>query len=84
MKTDYRCDNCGKTGKWEIGWMHRILMKPGSMNEIVVTVCSEKCAREWTEKRCYQCRRYIIAADDDALMCIECGGRNRRVHVVVG
>ena len=38
----------------------------------------------YTLPRCYQRRRYIIAADDDALVCIECGGRNRRVHVVVG
>lgn len=30
------------------------------------------------ECRCYQCQKSIIKADDDAHVCIQCGGRNRR------
>jgi hypothetical protein len=31
------------------------------------------------EPRCKQCNRRIVARDDDALICIPCGGRNRIV-----
>ena len=34
-------------------------------------------------QRCYDCKRYIVAEDDDAHVCIECGGRNRLAVVAV-
>ena len=34
-------------------------------------------------QRCYDCKRYIVAEDDDAHVCVECGGRNRLVVVTV-
>lgn len=27
---------------------------------------------------CFQCKKEIISDDDDAFVCISCGGRNRR------
>jgi hypothetical protein len=32
---------------------------------------------------CVQCRAYIVASDDDASVCIKCGGRNRRAEFTV-
>lgn len=43
-----------------------------------------KVRRMLREKRytiatlCWQCLRPIIESDDDACVCIQCGGRNRR------
>ena len=34
-------------------------------------------------QRCYDCKRYIVSEDDDAQVCIECGGRNRLAVVTV-
>jgi hypothetical protein len=30
--------------------------------------------------RCLDCRHLIHRDDDDALVCVECGGRNRRIE----
>lgn len=43
------------------------------------SVCNPELWKWLTIPRCYQCDREIIEQDDDALVCIECGGRNRRV-----
>jgi len=29
--------------------------------------------------RCAQCQKRIVGKDDDAMVCIQCGGRNRRI-----
>ncbi len=29
---------------------------------------------------CYACEQRVIPEDDDACVCIECGGRNRRLY----
>ena len=34
-------------------------------------------------QRCYGCKRYIVADDDDAFVCTECGGQNRLAVVSV-
>lgn len=47
----------------------------------------EACETETTGRRqkqrrgtdCVDCGAAIVAADDDARVCIQCGGRNRRV-----
>ena len=28
--------------------------------------------------KCFCCKKWIVTSDDDALVCILCGGRNRR------
>lgn len=33
---------------------------------------------------CFDCGAAIVAGDDDVLVCIQCGGRNRRVGHLVG
>ncbi len=35
--------------------------------------------REFMRTHCPDCRKPIIRTDDDAGVCIQCGGRNRRV-----
>lgn len=29
---------------------------------------------------CFECGKPVIASDDEALICIQCGGRNRRAN----
>lgn len=71
-----------------LGWQHgRVVSRIDDHDRVEVAFQCDTCGEQtpwrlaFTVDRgplCRACRRPIIASDDDALVCIQCHGRNRR------
>jgi hypothetical protein len=45
----YKCDACGKKGKWGKGWLARTIYH--KRWDEIITVCSEKCGEDFDKKK---------------------------------
>ena len=54
----------------------------GIFKRVFLGGCIECNPREWQtfgKDTCFDCGKEIVGSDDDAFICIDCGGRNRRI-----
>ena len=72
-------NNCKKAKYYKYGALIAVVEE-----NTVVTVYKyepDKWLDSWA--CCFQCKKPIIKEDDDAMVCIQCGGRNRRMGTTI-
>ncbi len=45
----YKCDSCGKEGKWTSGWQSKTIYH--KRWDEIITVCSDKCGEEFDKRK---------------------------------